>query len=281
MMGMARGLLGGLSEELVAAAAGGSVHGARRYIKRLRSLLLLLRTSIGEAAYRSATRELKAAADALAGQRRAEALVEAAGRLGGNPPAPAALQRLAESHRDEQEAASNADAELERARQHIAAVGESLSRWKTPKWTSRLIALAFAETYDGARRKLSSAIKEGDNESLHEARKFVIHHLHHLELLRAFLADDPSGRIVELERFRGVLGDLNDLAELTHLAKAANHLPPKYSRITLKPRRKGLLRDARKAWKPLFGRKPKVFVKGIGATWQDQPDRILDHDEST
>ena len=62
---------------------GESVHGSRRQIKRLRSLLRLLRSQMGEEAFAAANGALRESADALAGQRRAEALVAAAERMGG------------------------------------------------------------------------------------------------------------------------------------------------------------------------------------------------------
>lgn len=56
-----------LAALLAAAEPGASVHGARRRIKRLRSLSRLLRDDLGEAAYRRLNDALRQAADVLAG----------------------------------------------------------------------------------------------------------------------------------------------------------------------------------------------------------------------
>ena len=67
-----------LTAALKRAKPGQSVHGARRQIKRLRSLLRLLREAMGEEAFSAINGVLRNAASALAGLRRAE---RAAGRL--------------------------------------------------------------------------------------------------------------------------------------------------------------------------------------------------------
>ena len=67
-----------LEKLLAETGPGGSVHGARRRIKQLRSLLRLLRPALGEERFREASIALRDAANALAGHRRAEALVAAA-----------------------------------------------------------------------------------------------------------------------------------------------------------------------------------------------------------
>jgi len=70
-----------LAELLAATKPGESVHGARRAIKQLRSLLRLLRPALEMDTYEVTKHGLREAARALAGHRRAEALVAAAGKL--------------------------------------------------------------------------------------------------------------------------------------------------------------------------------------------------------
>jgi hypothetical protein len=76
-----QGEVAALAALMAATAPGQSVHGARRRIKQLRSLLRLLRPSLDVAAYNAVNDALREAARALAGHRRAEALVAAAGKL--------------------------------------------------------------------------------------------------------------------------------------------------------------------------------------------------------
>ena len=77
----AQGEASALAALLADTAPGQSVHGARRRIKQLRSLLRLLRPSFEVVAYNAVNDALRDAARALAGHRRAEALLTAAGKL--------------------------------------------------------------------------------------------------------------------------------------------------------------------------------------------------------
>ncbi|WP_373503640.1 CHAD domain-containing protein [Aestuariivirga sp.] len=265
----ARAQLGALMDDLEKAAAeGSSVHGARRRIKRLRSLLRLIRSVIGERAYVKANDTLRAAADSLAGQRRAEALVAAARKLDDRSAGGQRLLKIAEDHRRDHAALSPGDA-LAGAMQAVASASKSVSGWRIAKGTPASISDAFTRTYRTARKDLAAALDSEEPEALHEARKQVIHHLHHLELLRGGLRKPPDTRLAELEVLREILGDLNDLDELRLLAEANGEHPRKHVAKTIARHRGVLLARVRKTWKPLFKSKPKAFAKRIGAMWDE------------
>ncbi len=263
----ARKLLKGLSADLSQATAAGSVHGARRRIKRLRSLIRLLREAIGEDAFAKANADLKTAADLLAGQRRAEALVIAAGKHAGRSAGGRKLVELMERHRDGHAAQASTPAQLAAAREAAAALAKLASGWKVPRDGKALVADAFLRTYRKARKLLASAVESQDVEALHEARKHVIHHFHHIELLRDGFQRKPDERLAELESLRETLGDLNDIDELEQLAAAQGQRVKGEAAAHLAKRRKALIATADKAWKPLFRLKPKAFAKRIGAMW--------------
>jgi CHAD domain-containing protein len=263
----ARKLLKGLSEDLAAATAASSVHGARRRIKRLRSLLRLLREAIGEQAYAQANETLKTAADLLAGQRRAEALVVAAGKHAGPSASGRKLVELMERNRDEHAAQASSPTQLAAARDAAASLAKAAAAWKVPRSGGSLIAEGFVKTYRKARKQLATAVKSKDVETLHEARKHVIHHFHHVELLRDAFERKPDERLAELEKLRETLGDLNDIDEMEQLAASQGHPAKGEAATHLARRRKALISAARKAWKPLFRHSPKAFAKRIGAMW--------------
>ena len=267
MLSKARNLLKGLRKDLSAAGAGAQVHGARRRIKRLRSLSLLVRPAIGEVAHDIARRHLKTAADALAGPRRAEALASAVDKLEPNLPHRHGLTDVIAIY-GEAIADHGANPEpLDAASAAIDEFAAALATWKLPRNNAPFLTEAFAATYRKARKRLAAGLKSGNVEELHDARKHVIHHLHHLELLADALPQDPGERIGRLDGLREALGELNDLNELEELARAHKHALPKGVRKVLRARHKTLLRRARKAWKPLFGTGTKTFVKRIGAMW--------------
>ena len=237
---------------LAATERGQSVHGARRRIKQLRSLLRLLRAGLGEAAYAEANAALRTAADALAGHRRAEALVAAAARLEGD--GTGFWQGLAEAHRAAQAAEGGSQA-LASARQAVMRASSLLNSTPPAETGDDGAAGAFIAAYRKARTLLRKGLAKGDAETLHEARKFVIHHLHQLKQLRP----ERLRRIASLEALREVLGDLNDLDELEQLA-ANGAVEPEDARRLHKARRH-LLRRAERAAERLFRHRPATWRK--------------------
>lgn len=259
-------LQGSLAADLAQAASGGSVHGARRSIKRLRSLVRLVRDAVGEDAYRQANAELKTAADALASRRRAEALAIAADRLKVSARTAEKLKEMAQRRHAQDPTGTGS---LELARQAIARLGGVLESWRMPHGSVVLLEAAFGKTYRKAREQLADAVESGKAEDLHEARKQVIHHLHHLELLHDQMPAKQVNRIARLEKLREVLGDINDLDELAHLAGGDGKPLKDDLRKALARRHEELIAEAKAAWKPLFGVKTDAYVKRIGAMWQE------------
>jgi CHAD domain-containing protein len=255
---------GGLAATLKAAAGGGSVHGARRQIKRLRSLLRLLREEIGEGAFISANESLRAMADALAGQRRAEALVVAAGRLRGK--GGLYWQQAAIAHRDAHLADHAAKGGILAAQSFLSAASKAVAVPGRQPESPEAIAQAFLRSYRKARSQLARGFDSGDAAELHEARKHVIHHLHHVGILGDHLRR-AGQRSEALEGLREALGDLNDLDELIQLAARVGTPPPRPAVETIARRRARLLKRAKTSAERLFRHAPKAFRKRIGAMW--------------
>lgn len=261
----AKTLLTGLEEDLEAAESGSQVHGARRRIKRLRSLSRLVRPAIGQDIYRETNDHLKAAADALAGARRAEALTLAADQLAEKLPAARPLHQIVVDHHAVRAQETPPASALKMARQAMADAAAAIDAWHLTTQAGSSILVAFADTYRKARKRLRAAVTNGEAKELHEARKLVIHHLHHLELLSDLLPADPSDRIKALNELREALGNFNDLAELEELAREHEDALPRKVIKSIAKRQTKLLERARKAWEPLFGQKSKAFLKRIGS----------------
>jgi hypothetical protein len=221
---------------------------------------------MGEEAFEAANQTLGIAADALAGQRRAEALVAAAGTLGRGRRAGQPWRQIAEAHRDVHVAGPAAESGPEAAGAAIKAAAEIVSGLRLKPGAALDIGKAFLATYRKARNRLEHGFSSGDAEDLHTARKHVIHHIHHLDLLRAHLVH-PARRIAALEKLREALGDLNDLDELCQLAAGGKASLPETATTAMTKRRAMLIRRAEKAAGRLFRHKPKAFQKRIGAMW--------------
>lgn len=244
-----------LADLLQETAPGASVHGARRRIKRLRSLTRLLRRELGETSYEQINSALRRAADALAGQRRAEALAAVAKRLERSDKTRHFWRPLTETHRLHHEA-SVAPAEARAAAS--AAVAEAAAIFLQAPGTaeaSGAAAAAMVKTYAKARKRLRQGLASGSPGELHDARKYVIHHLHHLSLL----GGSSGKRLTGLEKLRQLLGDLNDLDELAQLAAQQPGPTPEEAAARLEKERKRLLKDCAQFYRRLFRHSPEAF----------------------
>jgi len=246
-----------LATLMAATAPGQSVHGARRRIKQLRSLLRLLRPRLDVAAYNAVNDALREAARALAGHRRAEALVAAAGKLEAKEGHGAVWRGFAEANRAAHAADGDPATALAIAREAISRAAAPLEAAVVLSATDKTITEEFLAIYGKARKLLRKGLKSQDPQALHEARKFVIHHLHQLRLLQP----GNERRLAQLERLREALGDLNDLDELEQLA-ASTEVSAKGARRMRKARERLLSRVDRETSR-LFRLESKPFGKRL------------------
>jgi CHAD domain-containing protein len=263
-------------KDIGAILGGGTVHEPRKRLKFLRSLLHLVRPGLGETRYRRANSRLRDAALFLADARRAEAHGEAASKLmagdAGKRPAVAELGAIAaRAHAHVAAPAALAKA-TKAARAEIETLRLEVRDWSLPKRDVTLFLAGLRRAYARARRKLLEGLAANDVATLHEARKSVIHHLHHLEILEPLWPDLIGVWIGELTKLRTALGDLNDLEELQELVddRTTEFSSPKRRKEAaeaIRLRRKELLRRVRKLVRHLFAEKPPALTERIGAMW--------------
>ena len=273
---LARRTMAAFMKDIGAIEGGGKVHESRKRLKFLRSLLRLLRAGIGEAHYRRADERLRNAARILADARRAEAHDEAADKLvaeGEDQTAAiselSAIAARAHAHVATPEAVAEA---MAAAKAEIEALQPEIRVWSLPKRDVTLFLHGLRRSYGGARRKLIEGLAAQDIATLHEARKFVIHHLHHLEILEPLWPDLLRAWTAELTKLRTALGDLNDLEELRELIdeEASAFSSPalrQEAAETIRMRRKELLKRVKNRVRQLFAEKPPAFTRRIGTMW--------------
>lgn len=257
-----------LAATLAEATPDSSVHGARRRIKRLRSLSRLMRGPLGEEACATLNAALRQAADALAGQRRAEALALAAKRLDSSRTASGFWGPLAEAHRLDHGEAGQPAGNLAQARAAVAEASAVFLQAPLATADEDAAARALLKTYAKARKRLRKALASGDAKELHEARKFVIHHLHHLSFLGG-----GKKRLAQLEDLRQLLGDLNDLDELEQLAAQRRAALPDKAAARLGKMRRKLLEACGTASRSLFRQSPKAFARQLGLAAAEPEER--------
>ena len=196
-----------------------AVHGARKDLKKTRSLLRLVRPALKEKAYRRLNAELRDTARDLSGTRDADVMLETlddlAGRFAGQVPRKTftALKRSfgarARAARKAGDDGGHPDvvARLEAAQAEVAA-------WPLERVDRKTLVAGAVRAYARGQRERARAEAEPTAESLHEWRKRVKDLWYHLRLLEE--AWPPVLRALgeEAHRLSDLLGDEHDLAVL-------------------------------------------------------------------
>lgn len=268
-----------IANELDKSRSGASVHAARRKIKLARSLLRLVRRALSAEQFEEANRALRAAALVLAPLRSAEAMGESVEKLRAatKEETPEGIfEMLATAARQmKREAITETDkmARIDEASREIAAVRKAIAHWPLPRRDVAPFVAGMRDAYARARKLLRQGLASGDITLLHEARKSVIHHLHHIEVLRPLWPKLFKVWAAELQTLREALGDLNDLdelaAELERDGGAFTGLPVREEAghlIIL--RRKAIIAAIGDETGHLFAERPKSFASRIEALWK-------------
>jgi CHAD domain-containing protein len=266
-----RKLLETSAEDLRGAAQGAGVHAARRSIKRMRSVLRLVRPGLGTAAFRGGDRLMKEAADLLAGARQAEAFNAILAKLDISDAARSgALEHLRSLAGPEVTPDALADA----ARKSLDLVKQlqvELRRWRLPRRGRSFCIGGLKRSYALARRQLAVALRTEDAEALHEARKHVIHNLHHTEMLRGLWPEVMPAIVAELTVLREALGEINDLDELISAISGfapADDAILSEIRAAIASLHGAHLLTARRKSAVLYAEKPLAYAQRIDAMWR-------------
>ena len=275
-----RKTLRALAHDLEQARSGKTVHPARRRLKFARSLLRLMKPALGPASFHEENQALRDAAQALASLRHTEAMIEAIAKLKADAKdrAPdeavyAALEAAARNHRDDVGSPEETGRRIEAAFDRIEDVRGRISSWTLPKRDISLFVEGMRLCFAKARRLLSEGLQRQEMPLLHEARKSVIHHLHHVELLTPLWPKLFKVWTGELQLLREDLGDLNDLddlsAEFDRPDSPFASIGPMARAIELIDcRRKSILARIAGETGHLFAEQPKNFAARIDALWR-------------
>jgi len=266
LLAEARSCLSGAAAEIRQPAAKRNVHAARRYLKRLRSLLRLMGPALGKEPAAELDKVVKKAADEFAGARRAQALQQLIAKLDADPEAKSALGAALAAHTETRATAEIGPEAAARALELLDDVRRQIRQWQVPQAGLDFYLKGLKQSYRKARHRLAGALKSEDAERLHEARKQVIHTLHHLELLHRHWPGIEGLPVEEMNALRELLGDFNDLAELRHIVK--RETPSRALRKKLDRHGRRRLRKARKLSDRLFEEKPAAFARRIGVMWE-------------
>jgi CHAD domain-containing protein len=249
-----------------------AIHGARKNLKRTRSLLRLVRSDLGGRAYRARNRELRDIARGLSRTRDAQVMVLAlqalTERYVGQVPATTFQQlqaRLEEQAHDADDRLGDSIAEqidaLRIARDGVASWPLRSVRWRT-------LRRGLERSYSRGRSEMRRVGKRPTVGVLHEWRKRVKDLDYQQRLLREVWPPVVSAQAEEAHRLSDLLGDDHDLAVL-HLVLHGEALERDVAADTdpvlelIEHRRGELQSDAQALGQRLYAERDKAFRRRL------------------
>ena len=257
-----------------------SVHEARKDLKKLRSVLRLVRDEIGDQVYRRENDRFRDAGRLLSGARDAEVKLETIDLLreaDDRTPTKARLRKYIYSLERERDEHSQAGAERDDLAERVAAeleAGEAaIGDWSLDGGDWSLVGGGLERSYRRGRNRFADVRDDPSAENVHEWRKRVKDLWYHLRLVkRAWptVIGESADNAHELADF---LGDHHDLAVL---AEDARGRPDRFdSRRDLEDlvaaaerRQDELLAAALGLGERLYAEKPKAFERRYRAYWE-------------
>ena len=262
----ARALLAGEGELGVDEA----IHESRKSFKRLRALVRLAREPLGKAVYREENRSYRDCGRLLAGARDAAVLVATMDGLapeleldvGAFARARSALAGEHQSRRDRVVEHTHAHVEVAATLELAAA---RIDDWALDGITADDLAAGLRRVYRTGRHAMAVAEEDPTAEHLHDWRKRVKYHWHHVELYEGVDAGELGARAKAVHRLADHLGDDHDLHVLaaTLLANPSTFGPADDLEPLVRvaeARRSGLQKDAFVLGRELYGERTRDLV---------------------
>jgi CHAD domain-containing protein len=259
------------------------VHDARKCLKRIRSLLVLIRPGLPEPVFLDLTKRLKAIAKELAPARDAQALLDAIAKLGGDTHADvgavehglsAWLHRRRRAAGKSLKGAMSAD-----AMRALFALRPAMANLAIYPNSFQPVAAGMRDSYRSGREAFANAFDSDDDEAFHDWRKTLQQHWRHMQLLTPCWRSELSDRAELARHLSQILGDDHDLAQLCKLVSAPTMVfaSPAETAAFIKrcrKRQRTLRQEAQSLGARLFVEKPKPFTARIEAYW-DVASRVV------
>ena len=246
------------------------VHDARKRFKAIRALLRLVAPRLGPA-FRRENRWYRDAARRLAGVREAQASLETLDRL--ESAEDATLRRELEALYEARRGLRFQDTDaLAMLVEDLVEVGERIAEWPLAGEGFEVIEPGLHATYRRGWKGFMRALRGTSAAELHEWRKDVKYHRHHLELLVRLWPDVLAGAAATARRLGDMLGDHHDLHELRALLSRSPELAgstrARESVLAAAERQSRELETRAIAVGGLvYAEKPGRFIARMGAYW--------------
>jgi CHAD domain-containing protein len=196
-----------------------AVHGARKDMKKLRTVLRLLRDQLGPKRYKRADARFRNAGRALAARRDAEVKLEALDALAEDrsdlpAEAVASWRRILVRDREAVAGAPHEQVAIEEAISLIEAGREEIGGWELEGDRWKPVGAGLARTYRRGRRAMRAAAGDRGEADFHAWRKREKDLWHELRLFGGAWPGPLEATAAEAHRLTELLGDHHDLALL-------------------------------------------------------------------
>jgi CHAD domain-containing protein len=257
-----------------------AVHEARKDMKKLRSLLRLVRDEIGDEIYRRENEAFREAARRLSGVRDADVMIETLDSLverrDGEIPSRAAggLRKALQEHRealdDDRGGRKTARKEVIRA---LEEARERVEQWPLRTDGFEVLEPGLRRAYRRGQREYRAVLDDPSTENLHEWRKRVKDLWYHQTLLQCCWPElmDPLGdQAHELSDLLGLDHDVAVLREWAqaHPAAAGGTSGLEAFNAAAETRRAELQREAIALGGRLYAERPRAYAKRLASYWR-------------
>jgi CHAD domain-containing protein len=252
-----------------------AVHDTRKDLKKLRSLLRLVRVELGEQRYRAENDRYRDAARQLTPAREAEANLETLAALRERYPTqtPAATTLQQALEREHELLAAEGDALDERiahATEAIAGGAAGIDGWPLDGDDFDLVKAGIERAYRRGRRGLGAVRDDPSAEAVHDWRKRVKDLWYQLRLLQDAWPAVLKASAGEAHELADLLGDHHDLSVLVERARDQAPGDPDTAALAAlaEQRQAELLAIALQLGDRLYAEKPSRFTRRIERYWR-------------
>lgn len=248
-----------------------TIHSVRKDIKKIRSVLRLLRDQLGKDLYRTENRRYREAAVSLSSSRDAAVKVQTLAGLedhfGREIPSASAWGWRRQLERERLEAAEADPEAITAAIAALRAGSEAAVEWPLGDGSWGLIGPGLERSYRRGRAAMAEVADDPDPELVHAWRKRGKDLWYQLRLVRRSWPSLLGETVDRTHELTDLLGDHHDLSVLaTDLA--SREIGSKAQMTELIEQRQGeLLGEALALGERLYAEKPKAFGKRVHAYW--------------
>jgi CHAD domain-containing protein len=253
----------------------GSIHSARKDLKKLRSVLRLVRPVIVKERFRTENERYRDAGRRLSSSRDAEVKLETLAALGerfGEELSDGTLKawiRLLSEDRDELADEDTVAVQIESAIGEIEVGRDEIGRWRPSGESWDLFSPGIERTYRRGRREMKRVRAKRRAEDVHQWRKRVKDLWYQLRIVRKMWPALLGETADQAHELADLLGDHHDLTVLHEDLKAREELPEEKALATAIERcQDELLESALDLGARLYAEKPQALLRRLSVYWE-------------